>query len=127
MTTKSQKLIVQVTPQIKCFPENYFGKALKELREDKNLTQKEAADLVGIEQTQWSAYELGKRKPNLDTILAMAIGIKFDPLELITRTLVKSKYFSSIEEVPFNIKGKDEVRAQKTSHNKNQKMKISYS
>ncbi len=113
MSLKSEKSVLQTATGIECIPQNYFGQALKELRKEKDLTQEEAARLAGIEQTQWSAYELGKNKPNLDTIITMATGLKFNPLELVTRTLIKSKYFSSIKDVPFNLKQRNAVSVPK--------------
>lgn len=35
---------------------------LKEFRKKHNLTQKQAADSIGIEQRQWSRYEIGKNE-----------------------------------------------------------------
>ncbi len=88
---------------VKCTPQNYLGQALKEIRIEKGLTQQQAAVITGIDQNRWSTYETGKRSPNLDTIIQIALGLKFNPLDLITRSLVKSPYFESIKDAPFSL------------------------
>ncbi len=128
MALHSEKSISKTNSKIGCIPQNYFGQALKELREDKNLTQKEAAKEAGIKQSQWSAYETGKNRPTIDTLIGMAISMRFNPLELVTRSLVKSKYFSSIKETPFNIKGKNLIaRPEKSSRQNKSQKQASYS
>lgn len=46
---------------------------LKELREDKNLYQKEVADALGIKQQQYSEYEIGKRLIPIDYLAKLAL------------------------------------------------------
>ena len=48
-----------------------FGPRLKELRENKNLTQKEVAHLVGVSRTSINNYESGDQNPMLDTLVRM--------------------------------------------------------
>ena len=49
-----------------------FGKHLRELRKQKNLTQKQLADLVGIQNSVISFYELGDRMPSPEIIAKLA-------------------------------------------------------
>lgn len=45
------------------------GKKLKELRKEQNLTQQDVADILKIDRSNYSKYELGKLELNL-TMLA---------------------------------------------------------
>jgi transcriptional regulator with XRE-family HTH domain len=45
---------------------------LKDLREDKDLTQKEVASFLGIDQRVYSNYETGKREIPTHFILALS-------------------------------------------------------
>lgn len=45
---------------------------LKELREEQGKTQKELAEDLHISQVTYSNYELGKREPNIETLIALA-------------------------------------------------------
>lgn len=47
------------------------GTRIKTLREDKEMTQKELAQLLNVKQTAVSYWETGKREPDLDTIKAI--------------------------------------------------------
>lgn len=49
-----------------------FGKTLKELRNERNVTQKELAGLVGLSATGYAGYEQGHREPDLKTLVALA-------------------------------------------------------
>lgn len=45
---------------------------LKDLREDKDLKQKEVANLLGISQTNYSKYELGKVNIPINSLIILA-------------------------------------------------------
>jgi DNA-binding XRE family transcriptional regulator len=62
----------------------------------KSLTQIQASELLGVTQAQWSAYEVGKSRPNLDTIIEMAKILGIHPYDLIDSSLSKSKYFKNV-------------------------------
>ena len=49
-----------------------FNERLRELREDKNLTQTQLVKELLIDQRSLSFYELGKYEPNLETLKRMA-------------------------------------------------------
>lgn len=44
---------------------------LRGLREDKDLSQKQIAQMLGVAQTTYSQYELGKRPLPLDYLIAL--------------------------------------------------------
>lgn len=45
---------------------------LKEIREDKDLTQKEVSKLLNVSQVAYSYYEIGKRQVPIDLIIKLA-------------------------------------------------------
>lgn len=49
-----------------------FSNIIKELREQKNFTQKMVEELTGIDRTTISAYEKGKRVPSIDNACKLA-------------------------------------------------------
>lgn len=49
-----------------------LGNRLKELRKANNLTQKQLAELVGVQSTMISFYEIGERKPSLEMLVKLA-------------------------------------------------------
>ena len=46
---------------------------IKDIREDRDLKQKEMADLLNVTQTNYSKYELGKINIPIETLKRMAI------------------------------------------------------
>lgn len=49
-----------------------FPQLLKELREEKGLSQAQLAIEFGVAQTTIASWELGKREPNIDMIIAIS-------------------------------------------------------
>lgn len=45
---------------------------LKDMREDRDLSQKEIADILGILQSDYSKYELGKHSMGIDKYIILA-------------------------------------------------------
>ena len=45
---------------------------LKKIREDRDLTQKQVSGILGIEQTNYSKYELGKNMMGIDKYMVLA-------------------------------------------------------
>ena len=45
---------------------------IKDLREDKDITQKEIADLLHIKQNTYSQYENGQRQIPINVLIALA-------------------------------------------------------
>ena len=51
---------------------NFFGKRLKELRLEKNLSQRKLGELFNVCNQTISFWESGSREPDLDTLLDIA-------------------------------------------------------
>jgi transcriptional regulator with XRE-family HTH domain len=49
-----------------------FGRKLRQLREEKDLTQDEVAKAVGVYKNHVSNWENGKSKPSLDSVIAIS-------------------------------------------------------
>lgn len=49
-----------------------FNQRLKELRKQKNLSQLEMANTLGVARTTYSMYEQGKRSPEISIIIKIA-------------------------------------------------------
>ncbi|HVS60348.1 MAG TPA: helix-turn-helix transcriptional regulator [Gemmatimonadaceae bacterium] len=60
-----------------------FGEILKRLRQERNLSQQELADLVGVHVRQVSKYEMGTSLPTLDRIRRMAEVLDVSADELV--------------------------------------------
>ena len=56
---------------------------LRELREQKGVTQKEVADAIRCTATVYSRYERGEREPDISTLCSLA-----DYFEVSTDTLI---------------------------------------
>lgn len=93
---KTSSMVQNANKPIICIPKNYFGQALKEIRLEKGFTQKIASEKLRITQAQWSAYELGKSRPNLDMIISIAKLLKINPFDLLNRSLQKSNIFKDV-------------------------------
>ena len=50
-----------------------LGKRLKELREERNLTQKQLADILGINSVTYLHYEKDQREPPLSLLADFAV------------------------------------------------------
>ena len=59
-----------------------FGKRLRELRKERNLTQKQLAALIGVKNSVISFYEVGDRVPSPEVLreLAKALHVSSDYL-----------------------------------------------
>ena len=60
-----------------------IGCRIKEIREKKNLTQEELADLAEISPTHISVIERGVKVPKLDTFIAIANALEVSADELL--------------------------------------------
>ncbi len=59
-----------------------FGEAVRKLRQERQISQEEFADLCGLHRTYISDIELGKRNVSLENIekIAMALAISISDL-----------------------------------------------
>ncbi|WP_243426166.1 helix-turn-helix domain-containing protein [Mordavella massiliensis] len=68
------------------------GPRIRALRLEKNMTQRQLADKVGVDRTSLSSYENNKRVPDLFILCSLAdiFGISLD--ELVGRTGAGGKF-----------------------------------
>lgn len=65
-----------------------LGRRVRYIRQSKGLTQREVAEVGGIERSYLSRIERGEFKPQLDTIVLLAQGLRvtlselFDEIEI---------------------------------------------
>lgn len=52
-----------------------FGAKLKKLRKEKNLTQKQLASLIGVQNSVISFYEVGERVPSPEITIKLATAL----------------------------------------------------
>lgn len=69
---------------------------LKEIREDKDLQQKEVAQAIGIKQQQYSEYEIGKRLIPINYLYKLAEYYNTSIDYLVGKTDVRKPYPKSI-------------------------------
>lgn len=67
-------------------------KRLRDLREDKDLTQKEVADLLHMSQTGYSQYEIGKNDVPTDILIKLALFYNTSTDYILELTDVKKPY-----------------------------------
>ena len=65
---------------------------LRDLREDRDLKQKELADLLQVHQTTYSDYELGRLNIPISALHALADFYSVSTDYLLGRTNVKTPY-----------------------------------
>ncbi len=61
-----------------------FGKRLRQIREDRLLSQRALADGIGIETAQISRYERGVVMPNAETLIDLATFLRVSIGNLLT-------------------------------------------
>ena len=74
------------------------GKKIKEIRLWRGLTQKQLAEKCGLSEPTIRNYELGIRKPSLETIEIIA-----DALEVTTFEIVLPELISRLEKIGFKL------------------------
>jgi transcriptional regulator with XRE-family HTH domain len=62
-----------------------FGDALRELREERGLSQEAAALACGIDRAYFGQLERAVKTPTLRTVWRIADGLKTRPSDLLTR------------------------------------------
>ena len=71
-----------------------YYKRLRDLREDKDLTQKEVAAVLGIDQRVYSNYETGKREIPTRFVITLADYYKTSTDYILGRTNIIKPYKS---------------------------------
>jgi transcriptional regulator with XRE-family HTH domain len=59
-----------------------FSERIRELREKREVTQKQIASEIDVTERQWHKYELGEKTPEFDSLIALAdyFGVSLDYL-----------------------------------------------
>ena len=68
-----------------------FGETLKELRQQKSLTQQQLADYTGMDRAYISELERGILLPSLETFFKLAYELKIKPRDLADKIDQKLK------------------------------------
>lgn len=69
-----------------------YLKRLNDLREDKDLLQKDIADLLSIKQQQYSLYETGKRDLPLELAIILSDFYNTSIDYIVGKTNIKQPY-----------------------------------
>ncbi|GAA0054123.1 helix-turn-helix domain-containing protein [Streptococcus canis] len=93
-----------------------FPERLKELRKNKNLTQKDMANHFGTSQPSYQAWESGKRTPNSESLDKIASFFNVSTDYLLGNTEIKNPNKINLSEF--------EILFRKTSDNLTDKEKI---
>lgn len=75
-----------------------YGKRFKHYRSISNLTQKEAADLIGIKDYQLGNYETNRSEPSLDILKKMSKVYQVSLDKLLGNTFLKKDKNQGTEE-----------------------------
>ena len=60
-----------------------FGAFIAELRRAEKLTQRQVADRLSIDRSTYAYYEIGKRVPSLERLVALCELFETDPNTLL--------------------------------------------
>ncbi|HET9186017.1 MAG TPA: helix-turn-helix transcriptional regulator [Solirubrobacterales bacterium] len=66
-------------------PTKAFGKALREVRLERDLSQEEAALACGIDRAYFGQLERSLKSPTLKTVWRLAEGLDVTPSQLVAR------------------------------------------
>jgi transcriptional regulator with XRE-family HTH domain len=81
MSSRTTRL--SADPRLHSLAMAVFGEILKRLRQEKQLSQQELANLIGVHVRQVSKYEMGTSMPTLDRIRRMAETLEVSADELV--------------------------------------------
>lgn len=62
-----------------------FGRAIRELRDERGISQEELSHRSGIDRSYMGGVERGERNVSLTNILRVAAGLDLDPSALFAR------------------------------------------
>lgn len=78
--------------------ENFFGKNLRYLREQRKIEQQEFADKLGIPRTTLACWELGTRTPKIKKVREIAEKLNVD-IDIISRDFSLKEEDRKLKEV----------------------------
>ncbi len=67
-------------------PEKAFGNVLRDIRQERSLSQEELGFESGYHRTYISLLERGRKSPSLNTIFQLATALAVSPSEILRRT-----------------------------------------
>lgn len=80
-----------------------FGEKIKSLRTQRNLTQKQLADLSGVTVSAISSYEAGNRYPSYDVLISLARIFHVSTDYLLGLENLKTVDVSGLEDRQINV------------------------
>lgn len=90
-----------------------LGDKIRELREKKRISQKELGEAIGVSDVMVSMYEQSKKRPSLDTIIAIADYFDVSSDNLLGReetNNLSAPYLSLAKEAEKNGIDPDDIR-----------------
>lgn len=75
-----------------------YGKSFKYYRNKANLTQKEAADLIGVKDYQLGNYETNRSEPSIDILKKMSKVYQVSIDKMVGNNILKNKCIQEQEE-----------------------------
>ena len=94
-----------------------FGERFKLYRQKANLTQKEAAELIGVKDYQLGNYETDRSEPSLTTLIQMSRAYKVTVDKLIGADRI-TRYKASEKETEELLKVLEELKEYVQNNNK---------
>ncbi len=84
------------------FDLNLFAKKLKFVRECYDMSQQEVADILQIDRSTYSYYEIGKTQPNLSVLYTISQLFAVSVDDMINPNIkVSLRLFKNVEEIDF--------------------------
>jgi transcriptional regulator with XRE-family HTH domain len=74
-----------------------FGRVLREVREEKQISQEKLAEYANLDRTYISLLERGLRQPSLTTLFSLAYALSISP----------SDFIKKVENLPYTPKDTD--------------------
>lgn len=68
-----------------------IGAKIKKYREEKNLSQKQLAEMIGISNNRLSNWEQGINRPDVDILASICTALEVSPSELLEINLPQDK------------------------------------
>ncbi len=76
-------------------PEQAFGHVLRELREERHLSQEQLSDCGCCSRPHLSRLETGRNSPTLTMVFELAAALELEPEEFIARVKAKLRESAS--------------------------------
>lgn len=80
-----------------------FGKKIKSLRLERNITQKQLADMAGVAVSAISSYESGNRYPSYDVLISLSRIFRVSTDYLLGLDKMKTVDVSGLDEREINV------------------------